>query len=56
MNDQVRTYAQQIIAESAIEAQNIKIATLVQEKKILESKIEDLLSELEKINKCACAY
>ena len=47
MNDEERTYAQQIIAESAIEAQNIKIATLVQEKKILESKIKELLKKLE---------
>tara|TARA_R110000824_G_scaffold157407_2_gene330867 strand:- start:204 stop:356 length:153 start_codon:yes stop_codon:yes gene_type:complete len=47
MNDEERVFTQQIIAESAIDSQNIKIATLIQEKKILESKIKELLEKLE---------
>lgn len=47
MNDEGRTFAQQIIAESTIDSQNVLIARLIQEKKILESKIKELLKKLE---------
>jgi|15BtaG_2_1085339.scaffolds.fasta_scaffold167347_1 ubiquinone biosynthesis protein UbiJ len=49
MNDDERTFAQQIISESKIETQSLEIARLLKEKKILESKIKELVKELRRL-------
>jgi|TARA_R110002020_G_scaffold48522_2_gene138198 ubiquinone biosynthesis protein UbiJ len=53
MNDDDRAFAQQIISESKIESQSIEIARLLKEKKILESKVKELVKELRRLK---CLY
>jgi len=53
MNESDYLFSKQIIAESAIDLQNIEIAKLRGEKKFLENKIKELVKELREMK---CRY
>ena len=46
MNESDYLFSKQIIAESTIDSQNLEIAELRREKKILETKIKELVKQL----------
>ena len=53
MNESDYLFSKQIIAESTIDSQNLEIAELRREKKILETKIKELVKQLRDIK---CRY